>query len=267
MDKGNWVPIDKNLIKCLPNNRQFTELEAMFSHSVDIDTDNAFSVNGYSKLWGWSRNKVRLFLEKIKRTPKGQGEDTQGTGRGQGYRLIYNNLENRMDTKRTTKGQEKDTKRYTTINPNTKPNPKKITFSEDSSEFRIANYLWNKILKRNPKAKHPNLQQWSKDADLILRIDKRELSEIIKIIDWCQDDSFWHTNILSVKKLRIKYDALFLKMNAKGNEGNNNQNKQQNNGYKSGADKIREREAKREAENNLDLSGKMGGNVIDIGED
>ncbi|MGR5914590.1 hypothetical protein ACT7DA_20990 [Bacillus pacificus] len=34
------------------------------------------------------------------------------------------------------------------------------------------------------------------------------------VIDWCQNDDFWHTNILSADKLRKQFDQLFMKMQA-----------------------------------------------------
>jgi hypothetical protein len=72
--------------------------------------------------------------------------------------------------------------------------------------------LFSLILKNNPKAKKPNLQTWSKNIDLMLRVDKRTAEDIEKVIRWCQSDTFWQSNILSTKKLREKFDQLFIKM-------------------------------------------------------
>jgi len=40
--------------------------------------------------------------------------------------------------------------------------------------------------------------------------DGRAESQVMKAIDWCQDDEFWRSNILSMPKLREKYDQLRL---------------------------------------------------------
>jgi len=87
---------------------------------------------------------------------------------------------------------------------------KKI-FDENSIEYKLSLHLFKKIKKNNPDAKQPNFQLWSKHMDYMIRIDKRNPDTIKEIIDWCQKDSFWHTNILSARKLREQYDQLLLK--------------------------------------------------------
>ena len=96
--------------------------------------------------------------------------------------------------------------------------PKKV-FDIKSVEYRCSKYLFKKIRENNPKAKKPNFQVWAKNVDLMLRVDKRNIHDIKKIIDWCQQDSFWHTNILSTAKLRIQFDQLTLNEKAKKEEG------------------------------------------------
>lgn len=130
MKSGNWVPLDKSLVKLLPKTRPYSYIEAMFSYTVDRDNDNEGSINGYAVLWGWSRNKVRKFINEL-RTDEGHIADRKGTSKGQAIRFINNNLEAVEDKKRTGKGQLEDNKRDTTIYPNTKPNPKVNKFVPD----------------------------------------------------------------------------------------------------------------------------------------
>jgi len=92
--------------------------------------------------------------------------------------------------------------------------PKELkTFLPDSVEVRASEYLWGKIFSNNPDAKKPNIQLWAKEFDLMMRVDNRSQSDIGKVIDFCQSDQFWKSNILSAKKLREKYDQLKSKMN------------------------------------------------------
>lgn len=91
-------------------------------------------------------------------------------------------------------------------------------YTSDSIEYRLSEFLFNHIRKNNPKAKEPNLKKWAKIFDFILRIDKRELEEVKKVIEWCQENSFWYKNILSPEKLRKQYDALYMQMNDKYKE-------------------------------------------------
>jgi len=87
-------------------------------------------------------------------------------------------------------------------------------YSQNSNEFRLANFLFSHIKRNNPKAKEPNIQSWAGDFDKILRIDKRPVEEVKSVISWSQKDEFWFQNILSATKLRKQYDQLLLKMGA-----------------------------------------------------
>lgn len=89
---------------------------------------------------------------------------------------------------------------------------------EDENEDETKNgkeivFTLSELIKnRNPRFIIRNEREWLKDADKLLRLDKRELPEVLKVITWCQQDSFWQNNILSVSKLRIQYDQLLMKM-------------------------------------------------------
>lgn len=86
------------------------------------------------------------------------------------------------------------------------------SFSSDSIELRLAEFLLEKILSRNPKFRKPNLQSWAKHIDYMIRLDNRTPEEIRKVIEWCQNDPFWKSNILSTGKLRDKFDQLMEKI-------------------------------------------------------
>lgn len=52
--------------------------------------------------------------------------------------------------------------------------------------------------------------RWHDAARLLLDRDQRTVDQVIAAIDWCQTDEFWRGNILSLPKLREKYDQLRL---------------------------------------------------------
>lgn len=54
--------------------------------------------------------------------------------------------------------------------------------------------------------------RWLDAADKLVRIDGYTPDQILKVVDWCQADPFWKTNILSTPKLREKFEQLKLKM-------------------------------------------------------
>lgn len=213
MKDGNWIALDKNIVNLLPHGRQYTIIEALISFTIDIDNEKEWTINGYAKQWGWSRNKVRKLTEEL-RTGKGHIADRKGTGKGHHISLKLNNLHEVKDRKGTGKGQVRDRKRYTTINPNPNPNPKK-NFLSDSTEYRLSELLFKDIRKNNPDHTEPNLQTWSGHIDKLLRIDKKSPEDVTKVIKWVQSDSFEQTNVLSTEKLRKRYDQLFMKMNGK----------------------------------------------------
>lgn len=52
---------------------------------------------------------------------------------------------------------------------------------------------------------------WRNEARLLLDRDARDIDEVLELIDWCQADDFWKSNILSMSKFRQQYDKLRLR--------------------------------------------------------
>jgi hypothetical protein len=94
-------------------------------------------------------------------------------------------------------------------------------FLSDSLEIRLAELLLEKILTRNPNHKKPNLQTWARDIDRMIRLDHRAPDDIRSVIEWCQADTFWQNNILSVDKLRKQFDQLALRMGNRATDPHN----------------------------------------------
>jgi hypothetical protein len=141
MKNGNWIPISKCFSKYLPKDRPYSRIEAAFSLQMDYDAGNQVTVSGYSALWRWSRNKVRMFLDKIgidieypKETKKTQNQkgqitvqimDRSGEKKGQIRLIDSKGLQRKEDRSGEKKGQKKDRSKDTTIDPN--PNPTTFT--------------------------------------------------------------------------------------------------------------------------------------------
>jgi hypothetical protein len=89
-------------------------------------------------------------------------------------------------------------------------------YSDESIEILLSKYLFELMKKNNPKVKEPNFQNWAKNIDFILRIDRRSEEDVRKIIELSQMDNFWKSNILSTAKLREKFDQLYIKLNTNG---------------------------------------------------
>jgi len=88
--------------------------------------------------------------------------------------------------------------------------------AEGTEHARLVDYLRSWIVKNNPKHKfRGSLNSWDSEMERIIRIDERTVDDVKKVIKWCQCDSFWKANIMSVKKLRNQFDQLTLKMSEK----------------------------------------------------
>lgn len=127
------------------------------------------------------------------------------------YRLISNN----MYTDCIQPVYEMDTQvrlGKVSIDKINKSSCPKNKFSDDSIQIILAQKLYLNMQANNPGAKKPNYQVWAKHVDLMLSVDNRNPNEIEKVIDWCQQDSFWFKNILSTEKLRKQYDKLYIGM-------------------------------------------------------
>ena len=75
--------------------------------------------------------------------------------------------------------------------------------------------LFKWIQHNNPK--HLKLtneqeQKWADNVRLMIQRDHRSQQEIKTMIDWCQSNQFWKTNILSTSKLRKQFDAMTVQM-------------------------------------------------------
>jgi len=94
-----------------------------------------------------------------------------------------------------------------------------LSDKSDEEDIRLSNLLYEKILLNNSSYRKPNIESWAKQISLMRRIDKRTIIQIEYLINWCQKDLFWQSNILSTKKLRDKFDQLVMKI--KSNQNNN----------------------------------------------
>lgn len=58
----------------------------------------------------------------------------------------------------------------------------------------------------------PNITQaWRRDARLLLDRDGIAFDEAMRVLDWCQRDPFWQSNILSMPKFRKQFAQLQIK--------------------------------------------------------
>lgn len=87
--------------------------------------------------------------------------------------------------------------------------PPLVTLGQGEA-IKLANFLADKIAENG--SKRPTVTEaWVTDMNRLMKIDGRTFDQIKSAIEWCQDDSFWRSNIMSPGKLRKQYDQLRLK--------------------------------------------------------
>lgn len=92
--------------------------------------------------------------------------------------------------------------------------PKATPSNEPSSvAIELAELLRDRIVANNENARvtSDQVKKWAIEADRMISRDRRSSAEIGEVIEFSQADTFWRSNILSMGKLREKFDQLWLK--------------------------------------------------------
>lgn len=106
-----------------------------------------------------------------------------------------------------TPTSEKQEKKETTkvVSPCPKSEPSDV-------DIRLVQLLIDLMQKNSPKVKIPqSLDKWTDACRLMRERDGRTEQEIEAMVQFSQKDQFWRSNILSMTKLREKFDQLWLK--------------------------------------------------------
>ena len=113
------------------------------------------------------------------------------------------------------------------------PHPKKT----DSESTRLAELLFtlHKKYDRQYSPPQKHIETWADDIEKLHRIDKREYTDIERVIRWVKSDgNFWFSNIMSGAKLREQFSRLCVQMS----QGNTNRQGRGSAVDKSGVDKV-----------------------------
>ena len=106
---------------------------------------------------------------------------------------------------------------YTDTDTKTNTDTNTETDSPASEDVRLVQLFIDLMLKNNPESSivkrlTPERQaQWITQCRLLREADNKTIEEIEALIRWSQADPFWKTNILSIPKLREKWDQLWMK--------------------------------------------------------
>lgn len=145
----------------------------------------------------------------IELPPKNNNGNGNGNDNGKGN---VNSIMSELGSSDTPPAPTEEKKDQPDILDKSPEEPKPPKYLPEHME--LAEYLRGKILKNKPDARLPtSLVKWAETARLMIERDNRTPELIRQVIDWCQSDHFWWKNILSMEKLREKFDRLEAEMN------------------------------------------------------
>ena len=222
--RGNWIPLSKALVKKLPTTREFSEVEAMFSLTVNYDCANPTSISGLASRWMWSRKRVSNFLKKHgvtvdygnKFNPKKKGQvgyqvgNRLGTGSAQVEFIDSKDLGVKRNRSGTGREQVGNRLGSSIKEPNPKPNPKPKDITTDEQKafaFRLSEIA---SLRREINITPSTLSSWANTIRLMMDRDSISPAQISKALEWYQGN--WMNEyvpvIESASSLRGKWPKL-----------------------------------------------------------
>jgi hypothetical protein len=81
--------------------------------------------------------------------------------------------------------------------------------STDPNVIKLCDHLASRI-EANGSKRPAVTKRWHVAARLLLERDGRTLEQALWLVDWCQEDHFWRSNVLSMPKFRDKFDQMRL---------------------------------------------------------
>lgn len=213
--KGIWIPKELWLLKDL------SLLEKVMIIAIDSlnNEDGCFATNDYfANFFDLSKNRISKIINRlVKRgyvTSEIKYKDGTQTLEKRVLKVSFNPyIQNSPEIVSENTSENKLNSSLQALNKS-KPCDTHKKFDADSDPYLLAQFLEKRITDNSPKfpQSETQRQRWAKDFDFMIRIDKISPNDIAKVIDWCQGDTFWKSNILSGKKLREKYQQLRIKM-------------------------------------------------------
>jgi len=230
-----WIKLHRKIQEhwLFPQERAFTDYEAwidllmLVNHEdkqirigneiIDVKRGQRItSIRQLCQRWKWSNTKVSNFLNLLKEENMiDVKSDTKKTVITIVNYEVYQGVDDIKATQELHYSDTQKTQKHTNNNYKKKKNEKETkintkSFDEDSEYFQLALRLLSNIRENLPNFKEPNLQTWADEIRLLIERDKRTIEDINFLIDWCQKDRFWKTNILSPTKLREHFDRLLI---------------------------------------------------------
>jgi len=172
---------------------QFKEIIAKFEATIEM----------------WENAQKEIMDRSVQKSIGQQSDNNQAFKSGLDAESM-GSKKNQSDVNRRSIGQN---------NKNNNTSSSKLKFNKD--DIRLSNLLFNHLREINPNHKQPNIENWANSCRLMREKDERSVEQIenmMKFIftnagafgNW--NGTFWKSNILSMGKLREKYDQISIQI-------------------------------------------------------
>lgn len=162
----------------------------------------------------WTMRVSSSLVTKAKAAAESQDYELSEFTR-QCWRRLIRKSEKRKVIPEATKKVTSDKKKLSEEVGSKTSSERTISLSEPSEEALVlSRSLVVFIMKNNWKHKpieESTIKRWGRVADLMHHRDNRPWKDMAALLEWCQRDTFWMKNILSMEKFREKYDQLAIK--------------------------------------------------------
>lgn len=260
---GGWVKTHRSLFeheiwleKPFSKGQAWVDLWGNANHTPDFfmkrgqRVDIARGQIGWSQIkmqkrWGWSQNKVKRFLLRLKDERMvdfntddltkhlttvvticnyKKYQDKQKEANEQTDDLTNEQTDDKQEvknlrSKETTTGAQAPQRRL-----------RKFTFNDE--QYNLAGRMATPVKEKFPGQKI-DPDQWADAVRMMVEIDNRQREEIIKVWAWIKDDDFWFDKIKTPMKLRKRdpdglmyFDKITTRMKANGNGSHKQPNQQ-----------------------------------------
>lgn len=143
-------------------------------------------------------------IEEVRRVRREAGR--QG-GLARSIKQIANQIDNQISSSALANQKQTPTP-YPNPSPKSQKNSMSTAAPRDDVE-RLCKHLAD-LIEKNGSRRPEVTNGWRNAARLLLDRDKRTEAQVMRAIDWCQQDDFWHRTVLSMPTLRKQYDRLRL---------------------------------------------------------
>jgi hypothetical protein len=192
------------------------------------------------KRWKWSQNKVKRFLNMLKKhgmadfetndlttiiticnfdtyqTDERTGERPNGRADGRPVERYADDQSN--DDIRKKESKERENGKKTTL-------PTAVDKTDE--DYRFAEWMLSLITEQQPDFKTPDLAKWSNTIRLMRERDNRNHKDMGRVWKWVRLDDFWSPNVMSADKFRKQYDRLYAMSNKPTRQDSKEQQRQQ----------------------------------------